>query len=203
MVATLEIFKPPRDLGKAGTILADHMPEGRAFGKKCEDGSVMSGLIKGLASDFLIVQEQIFELASQFDISLSVDLLPDWEESVGIPDDCIFNIDTLSERRNAVISRLRNIPVVTKEDFEQLAFGLSGLTVTVTAGRDTEAVFPFSFHVVLGDAGARFHMYVDFGAVSDGFPYTFDFPFSNSARFDVVKCVFARVKPANVIIFYT
>jgi len=202
-MTNIDIFKPPETLDKAADILSDHMPQGRAWGSKNIPGSNMRGIIRGLAIDFLKVQEQIYELSQQFDINLSIDLLPEWETSVGIPDDCIFDLSTLIERRENILGRFSKIPVVTKEDFENLALLLTGLTVTVEPGIDYEEVFPLTFPITFGEEGARFIMYVTFGASSESFTYTFPFDFPAPERFDIVKCVFARVRPANVRIIYT
>lgn len=201
MVASLKIFEPPKTQTEAGQILADHMPQGRAFGKKCEDGSVMSGLIKGLASDFMIVQEQIFELASQFDIKFSIDLLPDWEESVGIPDDCIFQFTTLEQRRDRVIQRLRKVPIVTLDELQNFVNSFfpddNIILKTGTEIFTFEYQFEFQF---LGDVNEKFIIVAEIPVSGSGFEYTFEYQFGGGPNTNLLRCLLRNVLPANVIL---
>ena len=201
MVANLNIFKPPKDLDAAAVLLADHMPQGRAFGKKCEDGSVMSGLIKGIASDFMIVQEEIFELASQFDINLSVDLLPDWETSVGIPDDCIFQFTTLEKRRDRVVQRLRKVPLVTLDELQSFVDSFfPDDNIILKPGSEVftfEYDFEFTF---LGDVNEKFIIIAEIPVTGDGFEYTLEFEFSGGPDTSMLECLLRKVLPANVLL---
>lgn len=193
-----EIFKAP-DLDTTTRQFADHIPEGRAWNSKIDENSVMYKNIKSLASAFNIVQQQIELIANEFNINLTVDLLPDWEESVGIPDDCIFELQDLEERRETVIQRLKKIPVVTKAEFEALALSL-GIEVTVLPGGEVEA-FPLTFPFNFSETYPKFRMFVYFPGDRLGFPYNFPLTFG-SFSIDVIKCVFDRVAPANVEIIY-
>lgn len=201
MVANLNIFKPPPDLDAAGNLLAEHMPEGRAFGKKCEDGSVMSELIKGIASDFMIVQEEIFELASQFDINLSVDLLPDWETSVGIPDDCIFQFTTLEKRRDRVIQRLRKIPLVTLDELQLFVDSFFPSDNIILKPGSEAFTFEYDLEFTfLGDVNEKFIIIAEIPITGDGFEYTFEFEFSGGPDTSLLACLLRKVLPANVLL---
>lgn len=201
MTATLDIFKPPKNLDEAGIILAGHLPQGRAFGKKCESGSVMHGLIKGMASDFMIVQEEIFELASQFDIDLTVDLLPDWETSVGIPDDCIFQFTTLAKRRDRVIQRLRKIPLVTLAELQAFVDSFfPDDNITLKPGSE---IFTFEYDFesdFLGNENEKFIIIAEIPVTGDGFEYTFEFEFSGGPDTSLLKCLLRKILPANVLL---
>jgi len=201
MVASLKIFEPPKTQKEAGQILADHMPQGRAFGKKCEDGSVMSGLIKGLASDFMAVQEMIFELASEFDIKLTTELLPDWEESVGIPDDCIFQFTTLEQRRDRVIQRLRKVPIVTIEELQAFVDSFfPNENIILHPGSE---LFTFEYDLeftFLGDINEKFIIVAEVPVTGDGFEYTFEFEFSGGPDTYLLECLLRKVLPGNVML---
>lgn len=149
MTVDISIFKAPETDEEAGKILAGHMPQGRAWDKKNDPESSMNGLVKGLAADFMQVQQKIYEMAEEFNINLTTDLLPDWETSVGIPDDCVFTFNTLAERRQRVIERLRNVPVVTKQemtDYLQAFFDNNTITISnIEASETFEFTFELSF----------------------------------------------------------
>jgi len=190
----LNFFNSP-DTDETGVQFASVLPEGRVWNKKNLDSSTIFKLIRSIAQGFNTVQQQIELLADEYNINLSVDLLPEWEESVGIPDDCLTELDSLEQRRNAIISRLRNIPVVTKAEFEALGFELIGETITVTDGWSYDLANNFP------DKYSRFKMYVQFPFSLAGFPYSFPLPFGRF-RNDLIDCVFRQVKPANTIIIF-
>lgn len=186
MTVDTNIFNPPQTDEEAGRILAGHMPQGRAWDKKNDPESNLNGLVNGLAADFMQVQQKIYEMAQEFNISLTTDLLPDWETSVGIPDDCVFTFNTLAERRQRVTERLRNVPVVT----------LTELNIYIQAF--------FASHTVI----------IINAATSGSFEFTFEMSFSEgiNSRFviiatittggdtDLLTCLLRNVVPANVLI---
>lgn len=170
--------------------LAEHLPQGRAWASKNIPTSTLHKLIRSLAASFNRVQQQIELLSKEFNIPLTNDLLPAWEQSVGLPDDCQGIGQALEERRENVISRLRRLPIVTKADFEALGEELSGEPVTVVAGTDIDS--PLNRH-------SRFKLFVQFPNQIQGFTYDFEVPFGNF-RSDIVQCVFEKIVPANVIV---
>lgn len=185
---------------EASRQLASHLPDGRAWASKNIDGTNMRALVSGCAAAFMEIQGQIETMAREFDIRLTDQLLPDWEKSCGLPEECIGALGSLEERRNAVILRLRKIPFVTKADYEQLAFDLTGLSVTVTPGAEVE-LFPLDFPVYLSSGNSYFKLYVTFNDVVAGFPYSFPFNFISTAD-NIVRCIFEQIAPANVLIIF-
>jgi hypothetical protein len=99
--------------------MADSLPEGKAWGSKNVDDSNVRKLINALAVAPNAAQQQIQLLADEFNINKTVQLLPDWETSVGEPDSC-FNgvLGTLAERRETVIEKLRKTPTVTLAEMQ-------------------------------------------------------------------------------------
>ncbi len=184
------IFNTP-DLDGTAREFARNLPSGRAWNNKTSIDSNLYKLIKSCAAAFNTIQTSINELATEMDINLTDDLLPDWEESVGIPDDCVFLLTTLADRRTAVIRRLRKAPVVTKAEFETLGNELTGSTVTVTAGIDfIPAEDRFTMVVEVTGSGSIF-----------AFPLTFPAAFSSAGE-ATIECVFKKVAPAYVDIVF-
>lgn len=192
-------FHAPK-IDQAANQLASHIPDGRAWAAKNLDGTNMRALISGCAAAFMEIQKQIETMAREFDISLTDQLLPDWEKSCGLPEECIGVLGDIEERRSAVILRLRKIPFVTKEEYEQLAFDLTGLDVTVTPGADIE-LFPLEFPCVFSSGNSFFKLYVYFNDTFGGFPYSFPFPFLIGPS-NIVECVFKQIVPANVLLVF-
>ncbi|WP_387440546.1 putative phage tail protein, partial [Photorhabdus sp. RM105S] len=66
-------------------------------------------------------------------------MLPEWEKSLGLPDDCgIGEIDTIPLRQKTVVSRLLRDGGQSKEFFINLAATM-GYTITITEYRQARA----------------------------------------------------------------
>lgn len=185
---------------EAARQLASTLPEGRAWQAKNLAGTNMHALVSACAAEFRQIQIQIETLAREFDVNLTDQLLPDWETSVGLPEECMGQMASLADRRKAVILRLRKIPFVTKADYEQLAFDLTGLSVTVTPGAELE-LFPLDFPIILASGNSYFKLYVTFNDAIGGFPYLFPFNFISTGD-NIIRCVFEQIAPANVLIIF-
>lgn len=194
MAVRLSFFDAPT-IEQSRDQLSVIVPKGRAWNKKNVPESGHYRAIRVWASMFNQIQQQIEILAQEFNINLTTDLLPEWETSVGIPDDCLRDLDTLQQRRNAIISRLRKVPIVTKEEFELLGQELIGEQVVVTPGWDYDEANNFPNEL------SRSKMYVQFINAATGFPYSFPYPFGRF-RNDLVECVFQNVKPSYVVIIF-
>lgn len=185
---------------QATTQLASNLPDGRCWQAKNLAGTNVYALISACAAEFREIQKQIETLAREFDVRLTDQLLPDWEKSCGLPEECIGALASLEDRRNAVILRLRKIPFVTKEEFEQLAFDLTGLSVTVTPGSEIE-MFPLSFPLPFAVGNSYFKLYVIFNDTIGGFPYSFALPFLTGPS-QIVECVFKQIVSATVLLIF-
>lgn len=180
--------------------LSSNLPDGRAWQAKNLQGTKMNALVSACAAEFREIQIQIETLAREFDIRMTDQLLPDWEESCGLPEDCIGQLASLEDRRNAVILRLRKIPFVTKAEFEQLAFDLTGLSVTVTPGSEIE-MFPLKFPARFAVGNSYFKLHVMFNDRIGGFPYSFAIPFLRGKN-KIVECVFEQIVSATVLMIF-
>jgi hypothetical protein len=180
--------------------LASVIPDGRAWQAKSLPGTNMYALISACAAEFREIQKQIETLAREFDVRMTDQLLPDWERSVGLPEECIGQFGSLVDRRNAVILRLRKIPFVTKAEFEQLAFDLTGLSVTVVPGSEIE-LFPLAFPLPFAVGNSYFKLHVIFNDTIGGFPYSFALPFLSGPS-QIVECVFRQIVSATVLLIF-
>lgn len=180
--------------------LASNLPDGRCWEAKNLAGTNVYALISACGAEFREIQKQIETLAREFDVRLTDQLLPDWERSVGLPEECIGQFGTLVDRRNAVILRLRKIPFVTKQEFEQLAFDLTGLSVTLVPGAEIE-IFPLSFPLPFAVGNSYFKLHVIFNDTIGGFPYLFALPFLRGPS-QIIECVFRQIISATVLLIF-
>lgn len=180
--------------------LASTIPDGKAWQAKNLAGTNMYAVVSACAAEFREIQKQIETLAREFDIRMTDQLLPDWERSTGLPEECIGQMASLTDRRNAVILRLRKVPFVTKEEFELLAFELTGLSVTVTPGSEIE-IFPLSFPLPFAVGNSYFKLHVIFNDTIGGFPYSFALPFLTAPN-QIIECVFRQIVSATVLLIF-
>lgn len=180
--------------------LAANIPDGQAWQAKNLPGTNVYALVSACAAEFREIQLQIETLAREFDIRLTDKLLPDWEKSCGLPEECLGELASLEDRRNAVILRLRKIPFVTAAEYEALAFELTGLDVSVVPGAEIE-LFPLEFPCVFASGNSFFKLYVIFNDTFGGFPYKFPLLFLTGPS-NIVECVFEQIAPANVLLVF-
>ena len=187
MSVTIDIFKPPKNDTESGKLLAAEMPSGRAWDNKNVDGSEMNKLVKGLSSPFMQVSQKIFELAEEFNINKTQNLLEDWEESVGIPDDCIFTYSDIDDRRGRVMQRLSNVPVTTLAELQaHIDAFFVGHTVILTPASSDYVSFEFTFEMTFTS--------------STNNKFRIDALISSGGDEDMLECLLRSILPANVVL---
>jgi hypothetical protein len=184
----------------AASQLASNLPDGRCWEAKNLAGTNVYATVSACGAEFREIQKQIETLAREFDIRLTDQLLPDWEKSCGLPEECLGQMASLEDRRNAVILRLRKSPFVTKEEFERLAFELTGLSITVVPGSEIE-LFPLEFPARFAVGNSYFKLHIVFNDRIGGFPYSFALPFLRGPD-QVIRCVFEQIISATVLLIF-
>ena len=211
-------------LDRQTEILANYLPDGRAFGGKRIAGSVSRLLLEGLAQERLRSSNLVTEFRDEILPDETTLFIEEWESAVGIPDDCFLTTTgTIVERRRNVLAKLVSLGVQTAADFVALA-ALFGITAVVKGG-SVHGVFPYEFPMIFfPDARTAFHtIIVNFtGSFSNVFPYTFPitfpdidlvepplntFPYTfpitfQSQELALVECLFRKVKPAHVDVLF-
>lgn len=186
-------------LDETTTQFAQHQPSGRAWNAKNIEGTTNRNLSKGLSAPANSIQVLIETLAREFNIETSVELLPEWLESVGLPDDCQTEFESDEAAQNAIIKRMSKVPVVTVQDTIDLIYSLTGIDATVSPGADSE-IFTMDFPITFSTSDARFKVSVvvnDF--LQEGFIYNFPITLGSSSN-QLVRCVLEQIMPANVVI---
>jgi uncharacterized protein YmfQ (DUF2313 family) len=158
-------------------------------------------LLQGLGFEFLLFDDKIKYVKSQYDIYNTIDLIEEWEKMVGIPNSCVPIARTLEERRNNVLSKFITQECTTKSQFELIAKTL-GFDINVMAGADLTR-FPLKFPIMF--ASSEVSPFLIIVNLSDKykktFPFDFPVPFQASAP-DILSCFFERLKPAHTKIIY-
>jgi uncharacterized protein YmfQ (DUF2313 family) len=195
-----DFFKTP-PLDGTAQQMADSIPQGRAWGSKNIEGSNERKLITSLAAAHNRVQQQIELLSGEFNILQTVELLPDWEESVGLPSTCFGLAETIEQRREQVIQRLRKQPVVTRADFQDFLDGLfPELGVEVIPGSE---YFTFEYDLeatLIGELDEKFILVVKVPISGDQLEYDLEYDLTGGPNTDQLECVLRKITPCNVLI---
>lgn len=192
--------------------LALNLPGGLAWTPKWIEDSNLYRLLRGFVPTFRKLDSTLNHFVEQSIPTTTNLYLDEWEEALGIPDAC-FDVseDDDIRRRNIRIKLSTLAGVATEEDFVALAAEF-GLTVTVNSGIE---------HVSTGDGGygTKFPVLdipTDFADVDEArmtmvvvedlpggaqFEFNYPIPFGTAAQGEM-RCLFTKLKPANVQILF-
>ncbi|SUY95377.1 phage tail protein [Citrobacter freundii] len=119
-------------------------------GKRAPDNP-QSNLAKALAKSFQRVDASAISLLAGSFPATALELLPEWEESLGLPDNCtIGETYTIERRRQAVVSRLVGKGSLSKQFYIHLAKTL-GYDITIEEFRQARAGFSVCGEAINGD----------------------------------------------------
>lgn len=117
-------------------LLEALLPPGIAW--KSEDGTSMRDLLTAMADELARVDARSEALHDEADPRTTVELLADWERVAGLPDNCALGVQTLQERRAALVARMTARGGQSRIFFVQLAASL-GFEVSITEYRPFRA----------------------------------------------------------------
>lgn len=98
----------------------------------CGRGYVLYRLLSGMAPEFARVDQRLVDLRNEADPLTILELLPEWERLVGIPDPCAEGVaTTLAARRAAVQAKLLATGGASRQYFIDYAaaLGYPGATI--------------------------------------------------------------------------
>ncbi len=191
----------PLPQAQQGEKLSQHFPVGKAWEAALDDQTNLGKLLMGLGAELYRVELAIELLSNDFEIQQTSLLIREWEISVGIPDDCFDISGDIQERRDSILTKIRDAGVRTVDDFVDVA-ALFGVVVRIEPGV-LHGLFPLLFPIAFYDSAktARFTMIVDQPGVREVFPILFPIPFSAGIS-GIVECLFLKLRPANVQIIF-
>ena len=192
------IFKAPESTSQQ---MANSLPRGRAWGTKNIEESNTRKLINSLSVAHNITQQQIETLEDQFRINKTFDLLEEWEISVGIPDECIGASETIEQRQNAVIDRLRKKPVVKLQELEDYVNNIfPGLNITLIPGVEYFTLEYTLEAPLLGDVSEKFILVVEIPTSGESLEYDLEMPLIGGPDTTRLRCLLEKIVPSNVYI---
>ena len=116
-----------------GTALLSLLPQGQAWPKY--PGTTLDLACRGLAEYWGFVDSRAADLLErESDPRTTFELLPDWERNFGLPDPCITEPQTLSQRQLALVMRMTMQGGASRQFFIDVA-AMLGYTITITEYR--------------------------------------------------------------------
>ena len=182
--------------------IADYLPNGNIFQAKNTVGSNLRALLLGWAQEMVRDESTITEIARQYDIPQTVDLITEWESAVGIPDDCFTGKESLEERRRNVIIKL-GVALLTEQDYIDLGL-LIGVEVIIRHIQEcTTFPLPFLMPFCVEAPFERCTMIIQLPTIVDDclFPVSFPMCFSAGPK-SLIECLFRKLSPANVVLIF-
>jgi uncharacterized protein YmfQ (DUF2313 family) len=182
--------------------IADFLPNGELFRAKNTPDTNLYNLLLGLAYENARIENKMNEIAYQYDINKTTELIEQWESALGIPDDCFSNTVDINLRRTQVLAKL-SLSIDTADSFVALAAEF-GYTIEIVQASNV-AIFPLQFPLQFYPTAktARFTIIVNMPSELQpctfpiAFPLCFSPPNSN-----IIECFFRKVKPANCQIVF-
>lgn len=179
------------------------LPPGRAWSR--DPDAVQNQVLAGLAPSYVRLDARAQTLLVDAFPGSTVELLPEWEASLGLPDLCEGPDLVIQQRRQQVINRLVNTGGQSKGYFLDVLtrLGFTGQTITeftpfkadVSAGDTPVYDESWAFAWQLNVPGLRvFEFSAD---ISTG-----DEPLLVIAD-DVIVCTIDALKPAHTLVIYT
>jgi uncharacterized protein YmfQ (DUF2313 family) len=89
---------------KYTSLIHKLLPSGKAWNK--EEGSNLDKLAQGISEEFYRIERRANDLIIEFDPTKANELLPEWENLLGLPDTAFGSPVTNQERRNLVTLKI-------------------------------------------------------------------------------------------------
>lgn len=184
-------------------ILAQYLRDDALHEAKNITGSNLRKLLLGLAVGFQDVNNNLNIAFKEGNIKEATSLIELWEELFGIPDDCLSNTGTLEERRNNILIKLAGLQGSLVEQFEYV-LNLLGYSGSIIETGISKIIYPLTYPILYlsSNEEALFTMVVTLPLSLQPATYPLTYPILYSGDLNTIQCIFNKLKPANVQIYY-
>ena len=149
-------------------------------------------------------QSSAGNLLDEFFPSTCLATLPDWEREYGLPDECRIDAQSITERRAALVAKVRAIGGLSISYLRQLAADLGYVDVTMDEYRPAtcsgdcgmslwDAEWRGSWYVNFPDASL--HVIANCGDACEGALDVY--------KTGILECMINRLKPADTTVVFT
>ena len=201
----------PAECEYCAAIYADSLPKGRLWEAFTVNGTFNHSFAQSVGAMIAVMFGYVAYLRRELNPYTTTDLIQEWEQSVGLPDECsLQGGGDLQSRRQQVITRLAKTPIVLAGEIEQAAKVLTGYDIKVIPRRQNILGSQLDNARLdlaqLGVGNNRFVFdvfinYRDVTALGEGVLDTQKL--DTTQRYPrAIECLINRLKPANSLAFY-
>ncbi len=187
----------PRTLEQNADSFSNFLPTGLLWTAAFTENTIFRNFIKGAAIEMGRWQETLQKVALEYIPNMQTSFIPEWEQTLGIPDSC-FSITNQTDaiRRRNILIKFTCMNLQTEADYIKLATSL-GLSIQIVPYDLTGVGFPYTFPFSFFDPAFDWKIII-FTEIAGVFPYTFPMTFDTSDP-DVAlfECIVNKQKPAH------
>lgn len=193
----------PNTLVENTDCLVAYLPDGRLFAAKNIEGSNLRKLYTAFSYEYGRLQNKIYEISFEDDLSNTVNLINEWEKALQIPDDCFSNTTTMAQRRKQIVAKFALMNITTEQDWIDLAW-FFGFRIKIEYGIQYNTfTMKFPLYFAGSNKAARFTMIITFMGISKPKNiFTMQFPIVFEEDMNFMLCLLKKLKPANVNIHF-
>lgn len=190
-------------------IFVDSMPKGRLWEAYGVIGTVNNAFSLSIGNMIAVFFAYVNYLRRELDPNTTVDLINEWEESVGLPDACSIRAGlNINERRKQVIIRWRRSPIVLASEIEKMCLFLTGFNVKVRPRRGSGlGETSLDEGALDGGSGNKFifDVYIEFddGAGLGKLALDSEELDAVARRPYWIECLINNLKPANSLAYFS
>ncbi len=193
-------YRAPDDDTQA-FLLAKYLPHGRLWNAKWTRGRVLGRLVFAFSKEI----GRLFEIVEKFtlqelDPAKTRELILEWEQSVGIPDQCFGRPIDLATRRLRIQQKLANFDdPITRADFDAFMDSFQQVVEFVPGSADNAEKLGFGIPPYTTQELKEVRHTLAVRVESDAQVFPLPFPISfNNAGASLLQCLISRLAPAHI-----
>lgn len=183
-------------------ILANYLRSDKLHDAKNNKDSVLFKILMGLAIGWIDFRNNSQLIVDNYNIYNSLQLLEEWEQAVGIPDD-VFNIaNDVETRRRNILLKISGSKAETSLQFENIG-KILGFDIKCETGYQY-CRFPLRFPIIFTkkeNLPFLIVITIDKKYQPKTFPFTFPIEFKSDIAI-ILKLFFDKIKPANTKLIF-
>lgn len=183
-------------------ILANYLRSDKLHDAKNNKDSILFKILMGLAIGWIDFRNNSQLIVDNYNIYNSLQLLEEWEQAVGIPDD-VFNIANDAEtRKRNILLKISGSKAETSLQFENIG-KILGFDIKCETGYQY-CRFPLRFPIIFTkkeNLPFLIVITIDKKYQPKTFPFTFPIEFKSDIAI-ILKLFFDKIKPANTKLIF-
>lgn len=183
-------------------ILANYLRSDKLHDAKNNKDSILFKILMGLAIGWIDFRNNSQLIVDNYNIYNSLQLLEEWEQAVGIPDD-VFNIaNDVETRRRNILLKISGSKAETSLQFENIG-KILGFDIKCETGYQY-CRFPLRFPIIFTkkeNLPFLIVITIDKKYQPKTFPFTFPIEFKSDIAI-ILKLFFDKIKPANTKLIF-